>query len=70
MCRKKDFELENSNYMWFQPPPPPPCRYMASVWRDKNKIQFLKYVEEERLLDQEQNEDIKDRLNIREKNRT
>jgi len=34
--------------------------------RDKNKIQFLKCVEEVRLLDQEQNEDAKDRLNIRE----
>jgi hypothetical protein len=34
--------------------------------RDKNKIQFLKYVEEVRLLDQEQNEDTKDRLNSRE----
>jgi hypothetical protein len=34
--------------------------------RDKNQIQFLKYVEEMRLLDQEKNKDTKDRLNIRE----
>jgi len=34
--------------------------------RDKNKIQFLKYVEKVMLLVQEQNEDPKDRLNIRE----
>jgi hypothetical protein len=34
--------------------------------RDKNKIKFVKYVEEVRLLDQEQNVDTKDRLNIRE----
>jgi hypothetical protein len=34
--------------------------------RDKSKIHFLKYVEEVQLLDQEQNEYTKDRLNIRE----
>jgi len=31
---------------------------------DENEILFLKYVEEVSLLDQEKNEDTKDRLNI------
>jgi len=42
------------------------CKVYDETKRDKIKIQFLKYVEEIRLLDQEQNKDTKDRLNIRE----
>lgn len=47
-------------------PPVGMCKVYDETKRDKIKIQFLKYVEEIRLLDQEQNKDTKDRLNIRE----
>jgi len=47
-------------------PPVGMCTVYDKTKRDKIKIQFLKYVEEMRLLDQERNKDTKDRLNIRE----